>query len=143
MQTNSSHTTSSYPQLLKSSNLKNTTQRMHILEVIDTYGHITIDDIYLEVSKIHSSLSLATVYKNIILMTQNGILTEVPMIGEKSKYEVAKSDHMHLICTKCNEVTDRPFDEVALSRATRSANDCGFRLMYGRVNLYGLCQSCS
>ena len=60
--------------LLQSSELKATFQRINILENISKYGHISIDDIYAEVIKIHPSLSLATVYKNIVLMVEKGIL---------------------------------------------------------------------
>jgi Fur family ferric uptake transcriptional regulator/Fur family peroxide stress response transcriptional regulator len=57
-----------YITLLKENQLKATFQRISILETIDKHGHISIDGIYEEVSKVHASLSLATVYKNILLM---------------------------------------------------------------------------
>jgi len=96
-----------YAALLKKSGLKATFQRMNILGVVEKYGHMSVEDIYAEVAKVHPSLSLATVYKNIILMMEKGVLVEVPIVGKKSKYELAKADHMHLICTECGEVEDK------------------------------------
>lgn len=131
-----------YAALLKGNGLKATFQRMNILEVIEKYGHMSVEDIYAEVTKVHPSLSLATIYKNIILMQENGILVEVPIAGKKSKYELAKTDHMHLICTGCGEVedmhcmesTDRIFRELTAQEH--------FKLDRRQVNLYGLCEAC-
>jgi Fur family ferric uptake transcriptional regulator/Fur family peroxide stress response transcriptional regulator len=44
-----------YAQLLKEHELKATFQRTQILEVIEKYGHIAIERIYEEVSKIHDN----------------------------------------------------------------------------------------
>ena len=57
-----------YAILLKENGLKATFQRTNILDVVEKNGHMSIEAIYDEVSKIHPSLSLATIYKNIILM---------------------------------------------------------------------------
>ena len=131
-----------YAALLKGNGLKATFQRINILEVIEKHGHMSVDDIYAEVIKVHPSLSLATIYKNIILMQENGILVEVPIAGKKLKYELAKTDHMHLICTECGEVedvncmesTDRIFRELTEQEH--------FKLARRQVNLYRPCEAC-
>ena len=131
-----------YAILLKEHDLKATFQRTQILEVIENYGHIAIEAIYEEVSKIHSSLSLATIYKNIILMTQKGVLIEVPIIGKKSKYEIHKDDHIHLICTVCGSVVDKMLDGSTNIDTKEVANDSSFSLEYRQMNLYGICKKC-
>ena len=131
-----------YATLLKESGLKATFQRMNILERIEVYGHMSIDTIYEEVIKTHPSLSLATVYKNIILMVEKGVLVEVPITGKKSKYELIKEDHIHLVCTECGEVEDKPHDASAdalFSSMTQSEN---FTLSKQQINLYGVCSHC-
>jgi len=131
-----------YAQLLKTHELKATFQRTQILEVIEKYGHIAIEKIYEEVSKVHASLSLATIYKNIILMVERGVLTEVPIIGQKSKYEIVKKDHIHLICTQCGMVKDKMLDEDTAQDTEKVAETSGFSLDHRQVNLYGVCESC-
>ena len=131
-----------YATLLKESGLKATFQRMNILEVIEKSGHMSVEDIYEEVTKVHPSLSLATIYKNIILMMEKGVLVEVPIAGKKSKYELAKVDHMHLICTECGEVEDRSCLESTdkiLYTVTEQEN---FKLNKRQINLYGVCEKC-
>ena len=131
-----------YAQLLKEHELKATFQRTQILEVIEKYGHIAVERIYEEVSKIHASLSLATIYKNIILMVERGVLTEVPIIGTKSKYEITKEEHIHLICTKCGTVTDKALDQDTEYDTQKVARASSFSFDYRQINLYGTCQVC-
>jgi len=131
-----------YANLLKESGLKATFQRMNILSVVEKYGHMSVDDIYAEVSRVHPSLSLATVYKNIVLMTQKGVMVEVPIVGRKPKYELAKADHMHLICTECGEVEDKMCIDKTDAIFTKLTQDEHFKLNKRQVNLYGVCEKC-
>jgi Fe2+ or Zn2+ uptake regulation protein len=131
-----------YATLLKQSDLKATFQRMNILGVIDKYGHMSVDDIYAEVIKVHPSLSLATIYKNIILMVEKGVLVEVPIVGRKSKYELSKADHMHLVCTECGMVEDKQCvgeTDAVFESLTQEEH---FKLNKRQVNLYGVCKNC-
>ncbi len=131
-----------YAALLKESGLKATFQRMHILENIESHGHMSIDMIYEEVAKMHPSLSLATIYKNIILMVDNSVLVEVPIEGQKSKYELSKIDHIHLVCTQCGEVEDRPHNVSADAVFHSMTADENFSLSKQQINLYGVCFHC-
>lgn len=127
-----------YITLLKEHDLKATIQRTSILKSIDQAGHINIDEIYEDVKEQHPTLSLATIYKNIILMQQNKVIVEVPMNNQKSKYELKKEEHMHLICEKCGTIQD-----TMISQDTQKALVIEhFRLNNAQINLYGLCQAC-
>ena len=131
-----------YAVLLKKSGLKATFQRMNILGSIEEYGHMTIDDIYEKVIRTYPSLSLATVYKNIILMVEKGVLAEVPITGKKSKYELVKDDHIHLVCTECGEVVDKPHNENADALFSSMSKNENFSLSKQQINLYGVCSHC-
>lgn len=131
-----------YATLLKTGGLKATFQRMNMLECIEKYGHMSIDSIYDEVVKSHPSLSLATVYKNIILMVENGVLVEVPITGRKPKYELVKDDHIHLVCTECGEVEDKPHNANADALFATMTKDENFTLSKQQINLYGVCSHC-
>jgi len=131
-----------YAELLKENGLKATFQRMNILEVLEKNGHMSIDAIYDDITKIHPSLSLATIYKNIILMVEKGVVVEVPIAGLKSKYELAKEDHIHLVCTECGDVEDKPCvkeTDILLSTLIEKES---FILNKRQINLYGVCKEC-
>ena len=131
-----------YAKILKGRGFKATFQRINMLECIAKKGHMSNDDIYAEVSKIHPSLSLATVYKNIALMVEKGVLIEVSIAGEKSKYELAKDDHIHLVCTKCGEVEDELYNQSADALFASITRDVNFRLSKHQITLYGICSRC-
>jgi len=131
-----------YAMLLKRSGLKATFQRINILEVIEKYGHMSIETIYDEVVKVHPSLSLATIYKNIILMVEKGVLVEVPITGLKPKYELKKEEHIHLICTECGEVEDRPCNVNTNNIFNSISKDENFILKNQQINFYGVCETC-
>lgn len=131
-----------YATLLKENGLKVTFQRMNILEVLELNGHMSIEGIYDDITKIHPSLSLATIYKNIILMVEKGVVVEVPIAGLKSKYELAKEDHIHLVCTSCGDVEDKPCVEESNQVLNNLINKENFILNKQQINLYGICSDC-
>ena len=131
-----------YATLLNESDLKATFQRMQLLESIEEHGHMSIEAIYDQVVKTHPSLSLATVYKNIILMVEKGVLVEVPIEGKKSKYELRKEDHIHLVCTECGEVEDKPRMEETDTILNTLTSSEHFKLTKQQINLYGVCEHC-
>ncbi len=131
-----------YVLLLKKSGLKATFQRINILERIEVHGHMSIDAIYEEVIKTHPSLSLATVYKNIILMVEKGVLVEVPITGKKPKYELSKEDHIHLVCTECGEVEDKSKDTMTDDMFASMTDKENFIVNKQQINLYGVCAHC-
>lgn len=131
-----------YTTLLQEHGLKATFQRMQLLENIEKYGHMSVDEIYEEVIKTHPSLSLATVYKNVLLMVENAVLVEVPITGKKSKYELCKEDHIHLVCTACGEVEDKPLMQETDTLLNRLSNSEHFKLTKQQINLYGVCERC-
>ncbi len=127
-----------YITLLKENDLKATIQRTSILKSIDQAGHINIDAIYEDVKELHPTISLATVYKNIISMKTNHVIIEVPMNGEKAKYELKKEEHIHLICQKCGKIKDTKITKQ-IQQALIVDN---FKLNHSQINLYGVCSSC-
>ena len=131
-----------YTTLLKENSLKSTFQRINILEIIGRQGHSSVDEIYEEIIKLHPSISLATIYKNILLMVEKSVLVEVPISGKKPKYELAKEDHIHLVCTECGVVEDRPCHSNSSEFFKQLSLNDSFKINRREVNLYGTCQEC-
>ena len=127
-----------YINLLKSNNLKATVQRTAILQSIHKAGHISVEDIYEDIRSRYPTISLATIYKNIVLMLEHNVILEVPINGEKSKYELKKDDHIHAICELCGDIKDIKLTPER--RELLTVKD--FYLNYAQINLYGICKKC-
>jgi len=129
-----------YTNILREHNLKATPQRLAIMDIIDHYGHINIDSLYEEVKKRFSSISLATIYKNINSMIENFLLAEVKLPNRKSVYEIIKHEHSHLLCKSCGEVMDINVDTSKMVNEITSKYD--FDINGSEVVLFGVCPSC-
>jgi Fur family peroxide stress response transcriptional regulator len=125
---------------LREHNLKATPQRLEILNTIFMYGHINIDKLYDEVKQKFDSISLATIYKNINAMIKNTLLEEVKLPNEKSVYEIVKEQHSHMLCTKCNSVTDVT---VKLDDILKDiSSNLNFEIQNSDLVLSGICNKC-
>jgi Fur family peroxide stress response transcriptional regulator len=129
-----------FTNILREHNLKATPQRLEIINTIFIYGHINIDKLYEEVKNKFSSVSLATIYKNINAMITNSLLEEVKLPNEKSVYEIIKEKHAHLLCNKCNNIidVDVSLDNIAKDVSTK----LNFTVVQSDLVLSGICQDC-
>jgi len=131
-----------YEKMLRDKELKVTPQRIFILEEIRKMGHASVEDLHERVKEVYSSVSLATIYKNIHLLVDEDILTEVPIHGRKPMFEINTGDHVHMTCMYCGHVEDldnintAPFLEEAEKQTGRSFERVA-------VMLQGVCHKCS
>jgi len=131
-----------YDKVLREKELKVTPQRIFILEEIKKMGHASVENLHERVKEVYSSVSLATIYKNIHLLVEEEILTEVPVHGRKPMYEINIGDHVHFTCQYCGDVEDlmdmdtRPF----IAEANRQT---GRKFDRVAVMLQGACNKCN
>ena len=125
---------------LRSHQLKVTPQRLKIVESLNTFGHLNIDMLYQEVKEAYPNVSLATVYKNIAIMTENGLLEEVKISERKSVFEIKKEPHLHLQCTRCGKIEDIMINlEEVTGRVERLS---GYRVEHTDMVMRGICPDC-
>ena len=120
---------------------RNTRQRAAILRALESAEH-PVDPVELlsaaqqEVPR----LGIATVYRAIRELVDEGRLATVELPGASPRYELAgRSHHHHFQCRRCSkvfEVEGCPGDLSALTPA-------GFTLEAHEVVLYGLCARCA
>ena len=129
-----------YTTILRQYNLKATPQRLVIIESIDKFGHINIDKLYEEVKSKFSSISLATIYKNINFMINNMLLLEVKIPNQKSVFEIVKEQHSHLVCNDCGSVVDIKIDTKRIVDSI--SNDYQFKIDQSDLVFSGNCANC-
>jgi len=129
-----------YIESLQQYKLKVTPQRLEILDIIYQYGHINIDDLYNLLQKKFPTISLATIYKNINTMCDNLLLSEVKIPNKKNLYELTKTEHIHLICTKCDNVSDIELDISDLQSKIELKSD--YKVIDNSIVFSGICPQC-
>lgn len=132
--------TVNFEQDLKKNGLKITPQRITILQEIQKMGHATIEEIYENILRIYPSISLATIYKNILALCEVDILKEVKVSLQKQRYEINDSEHSHLVCHKCGKLEDIVLETQSLFLSKSLPKN--FEITSTAVTLYGICQDC-
>lgn len=85
-------------------------------------------------------LGLATVYRTVRALVEEGWLAEVALPGSPNRYEQAgKHHHHHFRCTLC----DRVFEVEGCPPDLRTLLPRGFRLESHDITLTGRCASCA
>lgn len=85
-------------------------------------------------------LGIATVYRNVRALLDDGWIVSVELPGEPTRYERAgKAHHHHFHCERC----DRVFDLSGCFDNLRKLAPSKFRVKEHALTLYGLCASCA
>jgi Fur family peroxide stress response transcriptional regulator len=130
-----------YKALLKEKKLAATPQRLEIISLLSSHGHLSIDELYKLLVVNFSSISLATVYKNIHIMTEKSFLTELQIPNKKNVYELIKDTHSHVVCSKCKKILDIDIDTTAVfNEATQKSH---FKLQISSIVFNGTCPKCA
>lgn len=120
-----------------------THQRRVIYEaVVSAPGHYSPENIYDDVRRRIPSISLATVYNNLRLFVEHGLLREVSPRASTLLVEGNLEPHHHLVCTRCKAVQDVEGDFINYKKLSRQAPR-GFDLTQPLVEVFGLCRRCS
>ena len=131
--------------LLKSNNLKFTSQREAILKTLyENPDHFTPENLYLLIKEKYpeSNIGVTTVYRTLNLLEENNIATSISFGSAGKKFELGnKPHHDHLICEKCGKIVE--FEDEAIEQLQEKiATLYHFKLTNHLMQLYGICQAC-
>ncbi len=122
--------------------LSNTNQRRVILEELRMVKtHPTADELYEIVKKRLPRISLATVYRNLDVLTEAGEVMRLHVAGKQKRYDGNPKPHHHLRCTECGAVED-----LELRHTENLEHDLhqllGGRIRSVNIEFSGLCMNC-
>lgn len=121
---------------------RNTVQRRAVREAVRAFpGHPTAADIFARVRQNYPRLSLATVYRALHALVQQGQIGET-RIDNVSRYDASPVPHHHVVCRRCGAIGDvpAPLSAGTLRRLRQAAG--GFSLDAHSIQLSGLCPGC-
>lgn len=127
---------------LKTTGVRMTPQRHAILSyLLDTMAHPTADEIYKALYDRFPSMSVATVYNNLKVFIEAGLVRELTYGDDSSRFDADMSEHYHAICLSCGKIAD--FEYPPLFQAEHAASDqTGFAVKGHRLEVYGTCSNC-
>lgn len=87
-------------------------------------------------------LSLGTVYRNLSLFKQRGLITSLGAVNGVERFDGNLTPHSHFVCSACGKVTDLPLPELPEPLCSTAAQLSGGRIDGCQVTFTGLCSSC-
>jgi len=128
---------------LRESGHKMTPQRMMILTSLrHAPGHLSASQIFDEVREAYPYVDISTVYRTLSVLKDMRLVSETHMGGGDATFEwVGPERHHHLICRKCDHVTE--IDHKYLDRLGSDISSAtGFRADIDHFAIFGLCAQC-
>lgn len=116
-------------------------QRESLLNYLrSTKTHPTANEIYIELRKDDSRISLGTVYRNLALLTENGMIKRVDTDHDTAHYDGEVTPHYHFVCNRCGKVFDLSIRQLNLDKEVEENIGCnvsGHSLIFN-----GICKEC-
>ncbi|NLO81640.1 MAG: transcriptional repressor [Clostridiales bacterium] len=127
---------------LKSRGYKLTKQREAIIKVLESLNDrlATAQHIFERVVETTPGTNFSTVYRNLDLLVQEGLLRKTSFGQEASYYELVVTDdhHHHMICKECGRI--RCIDYCPIN--DMPLQEDGFMPVDHKLEIYGFCKEC-
>ncbi len=119
-----------------------TTQRQIILEELaKVKTHPTASELYDMVRKRLPRIGLGTVYRNLELMADNGMILKLEIGGTQKRFDATTDPHYHIRCSGCGKVEDIMIPIMDdLAQAAEQASS--YKIFGHHVEFSGLCADC-
>jgi Fur family transcriptional regulator, ferric uptake regulator len=122
--------------------LRMTNQREIILrELKKSKRHLSADELYDVVKKIMPRLSLATVYRNLEILSEKGVIRKLEISGRQKRFDCDVSDHDHIYCAICHKVDNLNIARKSVDSEQLSV-EAGYSITGYRVEVIGICPEC-
>lgn len=130
-------------QKLRDSGHKITPQRMAIVGILaKSEGHPSAEDIHAQIQEDFPTMSLATVYRNILLLKSLGEVLELGFPDGSNRYDGRRPfPHPHLICIRCRKILDPDLESLDEMKKEVAA-ETDFKVLNHRLDFFGICGDC-
>lgn len=128
-----------YGEYLKNNGIRASSQRILILKYLnENNNHPTAGKIYDELSGKLPTISKATVYNNLKLFLENGLIKEINIDNTETRYDFNTEMHGHFRCKNCGKIFDIKIEELKLDTSDFS----DFQFDSTDVFINGICPDC-
>ncbi len=114
-----------------------TKQRQLIYETLqNSCKHLTAEEIYFAAKKEMPSLALGTVYRNLNIMADEGLIRRIEMTDGPVRFDRTAVKHDHIVCKCCGKIKD-------ISDLTNTLKDAtGVDIISYDCCIYYICEEC-
>ncbi|MFX0075827.1 MAG: Fur family transcriptional regulator [Candidatus Hermodarchaeota archaeon] len=130
-------------EFLREKGLKVTSQRLAIFNfILSRKDHPTAEQIYQKIRKEYPTISLGTVYKNLHLLKELGLIHELGFNEGSVRYDPDVNLHVNMVCSNCGKISD--YKSERLEKLWNSLiSDLGIKPSGQRIDIYYKCEECN
>ncbi len=75
-------------------------------KVIGNRQHLSADEVYLMVKQEMPNISLATVYRNLNMLVEAGLIAKICLPHSCDRFDGCTAEHCHMLCVRCGAIID-------------------------------------
>ena len=118
-------------------------KRQAILDYLcSTDEHPSAEMIYNKLKPHIPELSLGTVYRNLAVLEEDGLVIRVGSVDGQERYDGRVHQHAHFVCEKCRRVLDIAFSENPNTFLSEISGLPDFEATSYSLTFHGICSDC-
>jgi len=122
---------------------KNSKKRQAIMDALSSVTeHPTAEMLYNKLKPLYPELSLGTVYRNLSLLADEGLIVRVAHVDGHERYDARIDPHSHFVCRCCHRVEDLELGDMISPLYAQVNNTLGCCADGYVLNISGLCSQC-
>ncbi len=107
-----------------------------------TDQHPSAETVYASLKAEIPDLSLGTVYRNISLFKQQGLIVSLGSVGGVERYDGNIDPHVHFVCTSCGTVCDLHGMHVPEELNAAASKEANATVDHCHLTFHGRCRAC-
>lgn len=106
--------------------------------------HLSAEELHKKLAEHNIKISLATLYRSLKFLEENGFLRELDFGEYHKHYELNRPNrnHHHMICNKCGSTTDFKDSEFIKCVENIASRQKDFEVLDYEFKVFGLCKKC-
>lgn len=108
-----------------------------------TDQHPSAETVYAELKKEIPDLSLGTVYRNIALFKQQGLIKSLGNVNGVERFDGTVVPHVHFVCSACGEIRDLTQLHVPQLLCDKAASEADAVVEQCMLTFLGTCSDCA
>ena len=108
--------------------------------------HPTADMLYIDLKKEMPNLGIATVYRNLVELCEEGVIIKIKSKNGPDRYDGNTMPHIHFECEKCGEISDIFLDgagiKVLIYGMKKIAKEIKAEVTGYTISINGTCKKC-
>lgn len=118
-----------------------TKQRETVYDCLYKLGHASADQVHQTINQEHPGFSLATVYRNLNVLADEGRIKRVHQGAYANYYDATTENHYHFICNRCQKIEDIDLSYMEdMNKKIKEKHQ--IEVLEHQIVFHGICKEC-